>query len=253
MTGRSFFSGGKVRKTDGVKVYKDPEELARAAAELFADTVSGAVSTRGYASVVLSGGSTPERLFNKLSGPEWKGRVDWQKVHLFWGDERCVPPESTESNFGLAQRTLLSKLEIPLENVHRIRGELPPERAASEYEEEIERFFKDRGAGGPAFDLVFLGLGTDGHTLSVFPGTEGEVQTGLVRPVYVDKPGSPRVTMTPALVNRARRVVFLVSGGSKAGVLAEVVSGGGEYPAGLINPAEGRLIWMADEEAARGL
>jgi len=236
-----------VEKPQGLRVYKDADELARAAASLFLDLSSEKIAEKGSFTAVLSGGKTPEKLYGLLASPEFKENIEWAKVHLFWGDERCVPPDDPESNYAMASRVLLTGVPVPRENIHRIKGELGPQLAAALYEEEITKYFKD---SAPVFDLVLLGLGSDGHTLSLFPGTDalGEKKR-LVAENYVEKLGMWRVTMTLPLVNRASNLVFIISGAAKGAALREVVKEG-LHPAGMIRPANGRLLWLADTEAA---
>ena len=237
-----------------VRTFKDPQELAAEAARLFFEIALKITGDNGRPfTVALSGGNTPKGLYALLAEDPYRETVPWQRVHLFFGDERCVEPKDPESNYGMVRQSLLDKVEIPTENVHRIQGETAPREAALAYEEEIRGFFKE--AVLPVFDLVLLGLGTDGHTLSIFPGIDiGAVEGRLVKESNVSTPGvkGARVTMMPGLVNNARNVVFLVSGARKARVLKEVIEGAGEdlqYPASLIRPGRGRLLWLVDEDA----
>lgn len=240
--------GTGVENPDGLKVYKDTDELARAAASLFLNLSSEKIKEKGSFTVVLSGGKTPETLYRLLASPEFKERIEWTKVRVFWGDERCVPPDDPESNYGMASRALLSKVPVPPENLHRIKGELGPSLASALYEEEITAYFKD---SAPVFDLVLLGLGEDGHTLSLFPGTEAlDERKRLVATNFVGKLGSWRVTMTLRLVNRASNLVFIAAGAGKSRALKEALEGG-LHPAGKIRPVNGRLLWLADRDAAK--
>lgn len=243
-----------------VRTFKDQNELAAAAARLFVELALNTTTAGDKANtftVALSGGNTPRGLYALLAEDPYRESVPWQRVHLFFGDERCVGPDAPESNYGMVRDILLDKVEIPTENVHRIQGETPPVEAALAYEEEIRGFFNN--GGQPVFDLVLLGLGTDGHTLSIFPGIDiGAVKGRLVVESNVDTPGvkGARVTMTPGLVNNAKNVIFLVSGAEKARVLKEVVEGTGEvlqYPASLIRPGSGRFLWLVDEDAGSSL
>src|SRR5574340_1716403 len=152
-------------------VFESPEDLGRAAATLFFKLSQKEIKRKGLFTVVLSGGSTPEVFFRVLAA-EFRDNVDWDRVHFFWGDERCVPPDDPQSNFHGADKTLLSKINIPPDNIHRIKGELDPNEAARVYEEELLEFSGAKGAEVPSLDLVFLGIGTDGHTLSLFPGSK---------------------------------------------------------------------------------
>jgi len=230
-----------------LKVYPDEQSLAAGAALVFLDSLEKAVSEKGFFTVVLSGGATPARLY-RLLAKEYGKKVAWEKVHFFWGDERSVPPESPESNFNTARESLLSKLSVPPGNIHRIRGELPPDEAACSYEEELASFFAISPGEPPPFDLVFLGLGKDGHTLSLFPGTSAlEEDRRLVCANFVPGLGSWRVTLTSKALTMAARAVFIVSGQEKAGALRDVL-GKKDLPAGRVRAKE--VLWLADAAAA---
>lgn len=233
--------------SENVLICKDLDELGLNAARLFRELSDEKIKEKGTFTAVLSGGDTPQTLYKTLASPGFKEKVPWDRVHLFWGDERCVGPRDPGSNYGAANRALLSKVDIPPGNVHRIKGELPPEDAASLYEDEIRRFF---GSSLPVFDLVFLGLGEDGHTLSLFPSTAALQETErLVTGNYVRKLDAWRVTMTLKLVNNASNIAFMVAGEAKAAVLKEVLEGS-DHPAGKIRPVNGRLQWLVDKKAA---
>lgn len=228
----------------GLTVYPDSGTLARGAALLFIDSFEKAVAEKGFFSALLSGGATPVQCYRLLASEEYSGRVQWEKAFFFWGDERCVPPESAESNFNAARASLLSGINIPQENIHRIKSELPPMEAARSYEQELISFF----GAQPSFDLVLLGLGTDGHTLSLFPGTKALEETErLVAANHVPALGAWRVTLTLKAVQEAKRAAFLVSGKEKAAVLKEVFDGK-ELPAGRVRAKE--VLWLVDSEAA---
>jgi 6-phosphogluconolactonase len=230
-------------------VVPDADALASVAAQRFTALASSAIAERGRFIVALSGGSTPRPAYALLAQEPLVSRVDWARVHVFWGDERCVPPEHPDSNYRMASRALLDHVAIPPDSVHRIPGELPPEEAAAVYQAELERVL---GAGG-RFDLVLLGMGADGHTASLFPGTAAVEERGrAVVAVYVEKLTAWRVTLTLPVIQAARRVVFLVSGAGKAPVLARVHAGEA-LPAGLVRPKDGQLIWLADRDAAADL
>ena len=233
---------------EGLRVYKDADELALAAARLFVELSSEKIGEKGTFTVVLAGGRTPEKLYGLLASSGFKEKVDWANVHFFWGDERCVPPDDPESNYGMAVRTLLKMVPVPPGNIHRIQGELDPAVAAALYEKEITEHF---GGAVPVFDLVLLGLGEDGHTLSLFPGTGALEETKrLVVENYVGSLGSWRVTMTLGLVNRASNLAFVVSGEAKGEALKEALDDK-VNPAGLVRPVSGRLLWLVDRDAAR--
>ncbi|MDH4101126.1 MAG: 6-phosphogluconolactonase [Nitrospirota bacterium] len=235
--------------TGRVVVTPDLDGLSHEAASLLLGLMG---ECRGDVSVVVSGGSTPARLFSLLASDQYRGRIDWARLHLFWADERCVPPESPDSNFGNAHRALLSKVPIPQGNIHRIEGELPPEEAARRYEEDILSCFE--GTSLPAFNLIFLGIGEDGHTASLFPGCEKSWKSERVAvPLYVEKFKSWRVTLTPTVINSGARVVFLVSGRSKAEIVSRILGDKGDetaFPAGLVKPINGPATWLLDQEAA---
>lgn len=232
----------------GLTVFPDAASLARGAALLFIESFKKAVLEKGFFSALLSGGATPVRLYSLLASEEYGGKVQWEKAHLFWGDERCVPPDSIESNFNAARESLLSKIDIPPENIHRIKGELPPENAASGYEQELVSFFGLGDGEPPPFDLALLGLGKDGHTLSLFSGTKALEETGsLVVANFVPALGAWRVTLSFKAVQEAKRAVFLVSGKEKAAVLKDVFDGK-DLPAGRVKAKE--VFWLADGEAA---
>ncbi|HKG58284.1 MAG TPA: 6-phosphogluconolactonase [Pyrinomonadaceae bacterium] len=226
-----------------VEVFENSEELARAAAEYF---VAQCPET-----VALSGGSTPKLMFQILA-EQFRDEVAWSNIHFFWSDERHVPPDDRESNYRMAHEALLSHVPVSANNVHRIPGENPDAAAAaSEYEQTIIDVTKQ---ALPRLDLIFLGLGTDGHTASIFPGSEVLHETKrLVAAPYVEKLKSYRITMTLPLLNNGASVVFLVSGAEKAEVVKAVLQGEHQYPAQAVKPAQGELIWMLDKDAASKL
>ncbi len=241
-----------------IEIFEDAGGLTRRAAELFAGCARSAVGERGRFTVVLSGGGTPGALYALLGQTtEYRDGIPWRSTDFFWGDERCVPPDHPESNFRLASSTLLSALDIRDENIHRIRGELPGAEAAEIYERELRTFFALAEGQVPRFDLVLLGLGEEGHTASLFPGSEG-VREGkrLVVAPWVAKLGSFRITLTPPAFNGARQVLFLVAGAPKAAALAAVLEGDADpdqLPARAIQPTDGALIWLVDRAAASRL
>lgn len=226
-----------------IEIYSDAKELARAAAEYFV--------AQCPESVALSGGSTPKLMFQVLAD-QFRDEVDWSRIHFFWSDERHVPPDDPESNYRMANEALLSHVPVAPENVHRIRGENPDAAAiASEYEQTIIDVTKQTL---PSLDLIFLGLGTDGHTASIFPGSEVLHETKrLVAAQYVEKFKSYRITMTLPLLNNGSSIVFLVSGAEKAEIVKAVLQGEHKYPAQAVSPTQGELIWMMDKEAASKL
>jgi 6-phosphogluconolactonase len=248
-----FRAGGPVLE---LRVFGDAEELAAAAAEEFVGRARHAVARRARFTVALPGGATPSRFFELLA--DKRRGVPWRKVHVFWGDERLVPPGHTESNFRRAQDLLLAKVPIPQANVHRIVTEgHEPEAVAALYESELRTFFRVPAGRFPRFDLVFLGLGAEGHTASLFPGSQAlEERARLVAAPLIAKLGTYRITLTLPVLNAARAVVFLVSGAQKAEALAHALEGpkGGEgTPARLIRPRAGTLLWLVDRAAASRL
>jgi 6-phosphogluconolactonase len=235
-------------------VLPDLEAVSREAARRFVELAQSAVAqTDRVYSVALSGGSTPQRLYELLASPPYSRRIAWDSVHVFWGDERAVPPDDPGSNYRLAREQLLDHVPIPAANVHRIKGELGPPEAAQAYAKELNRFF---GTSIPVFDLVLLGMGDDGHTASLFPGSEGVRETS--RPVvavtaqYQDRPAD-RITLTSPAINSARTVMFLISGSAKAETLQTVLQGPYQpdvLPAQIVQPASGQLIFLVASDAA---
>lgn len=237
-----------------VLVHADAAELAREAARRFAASAADAIAARGRFTVALSGGSTPKAMFSLLAEPPYGPALPWPAIHLFWGDERCVPPDHPDSNFRMTRETLLARVPLPEENIHRIPAEDPdPARAAASYEADLRGFFGDT----PIFDLVFLGMGPDGHTASLFPGTTAlHVHDRIVVENYVAKFQAYRITLTADAINRAREILFLIAGSDKAPALKEVLEGPRNietYPSQLIAPAQGLLRWLVDEAAAAEL
>jgi 6-phosphogluconolactonase len=242
-------------EAQGVRVFDDAEAVARAAAETFARLAHEAVEERGAFSVALSGGTTPRRVYELLASDDYKERVSWSKVHVFFGDERAVPPDHSESNYRMASEALLSRVNIPPENVHRIEGLGDAAANASDYESIMRGFFGD--AEWPRFDLVLLGMGDDGHTASLFPGTSAlEESRAWVAPNWVEKLQAWRITLTAPAINAARRVIFLVTGTAKAERLHEVLNGARDpsrLPSQNIAPRDGTLEWYVDRAAAAKL
>ena len=239
-----------------VRILQDVDGLSRAAATLFVEACGGAITTRGRALIALSGGNTPAKLYELLAESPYLEQVNWPRVHVFWGDERCVPPDDPESNYGQAYDALLKRVPIPRSNIHRVQGEAEPREAALAYALML-RNFATPPMSWPRFDLVLLGMGDDGHTASLFPGSPVNVAapTAAVTAQYQGRPAN-RVTITPILFNAARRIVFLVSGDSKSETLAHVLKGTYDpetLPAQRIRPTEGELIWLVDQAAASRL
>jgi len=235
-----------------IRIFKDMETLSRAAADLFAERAAASIAERGRFLVALNGGGTPNRLFHLLA-TDYREKVDWNHVHVFWGDERCVPPGDAGSSYGQAWDAFLSHVPIPESNIHRVRGELEPAEASRDYALALSGFASPPFEF-PRFDLVYLGMGEDGHTASLFPGSpvDATEPTLPVTAQYQDRPAN-RVTLTPLILNQARMVAFMVTGEKKAVTLAEVLSD--RYnpellPAQRIGLKDGDLLWLVDEEAA---
>ncbi len=241
-----------------VTIFPTPEMLAERAAHEFARLSQASIELHGRFSVALSGGSTPQAMYAHLAEEPLRSQVDWGRVYVFWGDERCVPPDSPQSNYGNARSRLLQRVPIPEGNIYRIPAEMEPQKAARQYEETLLRYFgaleleEDRERA--AFDLVLLGMGDEGHTASLFPGTLAVSEpTHWVSAEYVEKLSAWRISLTPALFNRAAQVLFLVAGANKASTLVTVLYGSDQperYPAQSIRPNTGRLRWWVDEAAA---
>ena len=240
-----------------VRVVADPEVLARAAAEAFVTVLTAATAARGVATVALSGGTTPRRMAELLATPPYRDRVPWDQVEVFWGDERWVPESSEESNAGVARRALLDHAPISPSRINPFNTNLPdPDLAASLYETQLRTVF-GQAEGPPQFDLVLLGMGEDGHTASLFPGTAPVHETERVAVAHhVPKLGATRLTLTPPVLNAGREVVFLVAGAAKAEVLARVLEGPHDpdaLPAQVVRPTAGGLTWLVDRAAAARL
>ncbi|HMB52552.1 MAG TPA: 6-phosphogluconolactonase [Thermoanaerobaculia bacterium] len=245
----------------GVEVLAGPEELAEAAAARFAAAVEEAVASvgeGGRVSLALAGGSTPRGLYRRLALEPYAARLPWARLHVFWGDERCVPPDDEASNYRMAHETLLSRVAVDPEKVHPIRGEEGATTAARAYEDEIRASLGDE----PRLDLVLLGLGDDGHTASLFPaaleGVEGDPHPDrLAAPAEAPSEPKERVTLTLSTLNAARRVLFLVQGAGKAEAVAATFAGTGlastAVPAARVRPVAGHVLWLLDETAAAGL
>jgi 6-phosphogluconolactonase len=238
-----------------IRIFRSLSDISRSAATLFVEQSMKAIQERSQFLAALNGGSTPAGTFQLLA-TEFREKVDWDHVHVFWGDERCVPAGDPESSYGQARDLLLRHVPIPESNIHRIEGELSPAEAARDYSMLLQKLASPP-LEWPRFDLVFLGMGEDGHTASLFPGSSLDVSEPVIAVTgqYQDRPAQ-RVTLTPLVFNHARRVVFMASGEKKAAMLAEVLSGRYNpelYPAQRIDPRDGRLTWLVDEEAASKL
>jgi len=241
------------------RVFPTPAATAKAAAQLFLDAVVGAAAARGVARIAISGGTTPKAMFALLADPAgpFLKQVPWDKIELYWVDERCVPPDNAESNYRMTKEAMLSKVPLPAERVHRMEGELEPEVAAARYESMIRNTFKLEGAQTPTFDLVLLGMGDDGHTASLFPHTEAlNEMSHIAVPNHVPQKDTWRITLTWPVINQGKEVAFLIEGAAKAQVLHDVLMGPYQpdtYPSQIIRPASGRLTLLLDRAAAAKL
>ncbi len=235
-----------------IRVFPSSQELAESVANDFQRAALYADSAGNIFSVALSGGLAPITLFKRLASPEISANIPWDTIHLYWGDERCVPPDHSESNFAMARQTLLDRISIPPENIHRIRGEADPETEASRYAAEIRKFLGSDGI--PRFDWILLGMGQDGHTASIFPeGIFREEPTGVCCVTVHPETGQKRISLTIKTINRATQAFFLVTGSSKAEMAAKILNrlpGHEKYPAAQIEPENGSLNWLLDQAAA---
>jgi 6-phosphogluconolactonase len=229
----------------------DTGELAKAVAELIVKIANEAIGACGRFVISLSGGHTPETLYSVLCTEPYQGRIAWDKLFFFWGDERCVPTDSAENNMRMAKIFLLDHVDVPPSNIYPVPVDVAPEAAAAAYENSIKQFFGDEP---PRFDLILLGLGENGHTASLFSGTG--VLTGhtrLIQEVFVQEQNIYRITMTATLINQASNIIFLVAGDSKSEILDIVLNAPyqpDKYPAQLIKPVDGNLYWFVDTKAA---
>ncbi len=237
-------------------VEPNPAALARRAADFFVDHAIEAVAARGVARVAISGGSTPKAAFATLAeqGEHWRERMPWQKLDLWWVDERCVPPDDAESNYRMTREVLLDQVPLNPGQIHRMEGELAPDEAAARYEAELRKSFGLREPEVPRFDVVQLGMGPDGHTASLFPHTDAlRVTDRLAAANYVEKLDMWRVTLTRPVINAARNVFFLIAGTEKAMIVNEVLEGPRDpqrLPSQFIAPVNGILTLLLDQAAA---
>ena len=241
-----------------IKIFSDPQFLSVAAVKALIKLVQDNVTLHGICTLALAGGLTPLATYALLASQPYRDQIDWPLVHIFWGDERCVPPDHSDSNYFKAYQTLLKHVPLPEGNIHRVRAELEPHQAARLYEEELRAFFpalaEDGGVGQTGFDVTILGLGDDGHTASLFPGAAAvREQTRWTEAYYVGHLAAWRITLTPALLNRSAHVRFLVAGEAKRDTLQRVIYGTYQpdrYPAQVIRLLDGSVVWMVDEAAA---
>lgn len=234
-----------------IKIFPTPNALAESLALELVNQINDTSTERLPFTIALSGGNTPKLLFSVL-GDKFASSVNWHFVHLFWVDERCVPPDDPESNFGMTKQALLNKIDIPECNVHRIKGEDNPEEEAERYSKEITKHTKRRN-GLPFFDVMLLGLGEDGHTASIFPGNlelfmSEKINVTAIHPVS----GQKRITLTGKVINNSKNIFFLVTGKNKAPVVKSILFKeiqGKQYPAFYVLPEDGRLFWYLDNDA----
>lgn len=237
-----------------LQVYESPAELAAALAQLFADCAEFAITERGGFYVALAGGTTPKATYAILAGEPFSTDINWNDVFMYFGDERCVPPDDEQSNYKMVKASLLDRIKIPEHNVHRMHGEDDPARAAAAY----STILKEDLGEFPQFDLIMLGMGPDGHTASLFPGSNPgkNDSSALVAAPYVEKFQTYRLTLTPRIINNARHVVIATEGPGKSPALAGVLKGPidtNKYPVQIVRPTNGILTWMVDRLAASEL
>lgn len=233
-------------------IENDPVHLAKVAVDIFTATAGNSINTRGQFVVALSGGSTPRKMYRMLSEKPHGLSPSWHQTYIFWVDERCVPESDPASNYGVAKRDLLNKVPVLEAQVYPMPGRLSPEEGAQKYQKMLMEFFHLNDNQSPNFDLIFLGMGTDGHTASLFPGQDTLDETErLIKATRGGEPHVSRLTMTLPVLNRARKIVFVISGRDKAASLKAVFEDKKNLlPAQRIRPLDGELIWLLDREAA---
>jgi 6-phosphogluconolactonase len=238
------------RESGELRVFETPADVAKALADVFAECGRHAINERGRFTVALSGGTTPKAAYELLATPTYRSALNWKQVEVFFGDERCVPPDDPQSNYKMAHNAFLAAVGVPDSNIHRIRGEDDPADAAAAYRTKLVNVLGNT----PQFDLVMLGMGPDGHTSSLFPGSDPlDDDAKLVRAVYAPSQKQWRVTITPRVINHARTDVFAVEGAGKARTLKAVREGPydpSKFPSQIVAPNDGRLIWLVDRAAA---
>jgi 6-phosphogluconolactonase len=236
-------------------VVTDTAALASRTAQEFCRLAAESIAAQGRFTVALAGGSTPKAAYGLLASETYRNQLQWEQIHVFWGDERHVPPDHADSNYRMAHEAMLSKVEIPAANIHRIVSEKEARQAADAYETTLRTFFGLAEGELPRFDLILLGMGPDGHTASLFPGTAAvREKTRLVAATWVEKFNTFRITMTPAVLCHASHVVFSAGGGDKTETLRQVLQGDYQpdvYPSQVVKPTQGTLLWLVDEAAAR--
>ncbi len=234
------------------RVFPSPEILADAFAQNLSEIIMTRLEGKPYFTLALSGGNTPLMLYSVLA-EKFRDRINWQHIHIFWVDERCVPPDDRESNYGAARNILLNRITIPGKNIHRIRGEKDPAKEVIRYSEEVLEY-TDHQEGYPAFDAVILGMGEDGHTASIFPDSSHLFDTGRICALAIHPySGQKRITVTGKVINNAESVFFIVTGKNKAGTVEKIFKKDEEipdFPAALVKPVKGTAEWWLDCDAA---
>lgn len=231
-----------------IRIYKDADELTTVTAEWISDLIAQTLKKAERFTIALSGGNTPKQLFTKLGCSPYLHSIDWSKVHFFWGDERFVPFRDERNNANMAFKELLEKVPLQEDNVHIMRTDIPSEESVKEYDRILHNYFDEHST---SFDLVLLGLGEDGHTLSLFPGIDISTEPEQwVTSLYVPEQNMWRITLLPAIVNKAANIAFMVSGSTKSEIVHKVIHTEHPYPAKLIQPATGKLYWLIDEAAS---
>lgn len=233
-----------------IKIFNSPEEFQKGCTDYLVKIILECINSYGKCTIALSGGLTPRNIYKLLGSSEYSSRIAWERVYLFWGDERCVHPTDPNSNYKMVDETLISRVPIKSEHIYRIHSEETPIEAARGYENTLKIFFGDDTF--PAFDIILLGLGEEGHTASLFPGSSAiEENQRWVVSTYVEKLKAFRITLTFPVINNAKRIIFLVSGSNKAEILKKIfVVNQNNIPAKKVNPKNGKLIWLLDKDAA---
>lgn len=235
-------------------IFKNKKEMSGELASWVCNVISNTLKNQEYFSLVLSGGETPKLLFNKLASEEYRNKINWKRIHIFWGDERVVPFTDERNNAGMAFDLLLNHIDIPAAQVHIIRTDIEPNFAVDQYRKVLHTFFDNTSR---SFDLVLLGMGDDGHTLSLFPDSPIiEEHKRWVNAVFSNKQSMYRITLMPVLINRSSKIAFMVDGAQKSKVLQQVLEGDyvpTKLPAQIIKPKEGELHWFLDEAVAKDL
>lgn len=233
-------------------IYRNAEETTIALADWITELIRKTLAIKDRFTIALSGGETPKTLYQKLATTPYKEKINWNKIHVFWGDERVVPFTDERNNAKMAYDNLLSKVNIPSNQIHKIQTDISPEESAKQYENILHQYFENKPT---AFDLALLGMGEDGHTLSLFPGSEIlRDKNARVKAIYSKEKGE-RITLMPSVINKSSTVIFLVTGKNKAKILQQIIEEPQQhnYPAQLIKPLNAGLYWFVDEEAAKYL